>query len=347
MKSWIFIFSCILFFDLSSCRKIESPKLTSYLSMIQYIQKDSSLSFLLSAINRVSYDTVLSSGGPYTFFMTPNSAFLEVGITLDTIKNWPTSYILTLLKFSTIIGEVHTENFAATTYTSSNFNNIQNDPLFYYSNLLNLKNLKYPENPLLKRSYYGAFINGIKIIMPNINTANGILHRLEKVLLPPTKTLRQEIHSRPDYSLTDYVITRVPSLFPVFDSDSIIVAEYRRFIPFKFKNITTFLAPNNEAWKSLGLINIDTINKIDTGLLKNILYAQFINGPFQGSPRFGSYLGGFIFRTYNPINDDYKFGSILNDGISITSSLTVKPKIIRENIAATNGILILTDQVRF
>ncbi|MCU0444568.1 MAG: fasciclin domain-containing protein [Microscillaceae bacterium] len=97
----------------------------------------------------------------------------------------------------------------------------------------------------------------------NIRTANGVIHTIDRVLLPPSLSTYQILAARPQFSLLLYAISRSTTLTTRLQS---AVAT----------DVTTILAPNNVAMTAAGLGDNAAIDAVPIGDLEGILNRHLV-----------------------------------------------------------------------
>ncbi len=324
-----FLFISIVFSVGFTCKKTGMVKPAPYLTFLDFIARDTSLSMLNSMVQREKFGNLLVSGGPYTFFINTNAGFRKAGITLDSLNKLSDNTVLGILKYGTVVGLVSTQTISKT-------------QLALYGNLIVDTIPNFPVNPFVVRNFYGLFINGIKVDSANIPVAEGIVQRLDGYLYPPTQTLRQIIHDRADLSLLDHIFSRIYRLDAQYNSSTLL------FLTFTQPFYQTFCAPNNVALKAYGLGDTAIINSKDTSNLISVLKNQIMSTTVF----YDNYIGNYVFGqglAFPPYTGGYIGNARVTidyDGTTLIGSQGVfVPKIIQSGIVATNGIINIIDQV--
>lgn len=139
---------------------------------------DPNFSILKAAVVRAGLADALKEGS-LTVFAPDNAAFAASSITESVINSLPVADLTNILLYhvlgvkvpSTAVPASDTVNTLLTTniYASKNAN--------------------------------GVFVNGIKVKVADVQAANGVIHVISKVLIPPTKTIAQIVSEDPELSL--------------------------------------------------------------------------------------------------------------------------------------------------
>ena len=116
----------------------------------------------------------------------------------------------------------------------------------------------------------GLFINGAKVITPDVKAANGIMHVIDRILLPPPTgsggSLVGVVQADTSLSLLGVAALRIASVNPTLATVLTGTQPY-----------TTF-APTNSAFRALKLSTADTINKVPVAALTAILANHVVAG---------------------------------------------------------------------
>ncbi|MGA0557837.1 fasciclin domain-containing protein [Larkinella sp. VNQ87] len=177
----------------------------------------------------------------------------------------------------------------------------------------------------------GLFVNGARIVTPDIQAANGVIHVIDRILLPPPSgstgggTLVGVVAADTSLSLLGTAALRVAASNPTLATVLTGTEPY-----------TTF-APTNNAFRALKLSSSDTINKVPVATLADILANHVVAG-----------------RLYS---NDLKTGDLtaysnkrltLNVGTSVTvksSGIPLPATVTQANLTATNGVVHKIDKV--
>jgi uncharacterized surface protein with fasciclin (FAS1) repeats len=147
--------------DLGGYKMMPSQKI------VENITSAPTLTTLASAIHRAELIRTLNATGPYTLFAPTNEAFeaLPNGVIEDLMKDENKSQLLNILNNHVVAGRL----------TASN---LQDGSI--------LKTLGGEQLKVTKRDD-NIMINGAEVIMANAQSDNGIIHVVNKVLIPSKK----------------------------------------------------------------------------------------------------------------------------------------------------------------
>lgn len=151
---------------------------------------DPELSILKQAITQAKLEAFTKGPGPFTILAPTNAAFTAEGITATALASVD-SITLTALVLN------HFQNLQRSTFE---FPVGPNTPM---ASMAGFNNFSF-KNPALKSIY----VNASKLLEADINCSNGVIHKIDKVLVIPTIPMRTIIKSNPNYSLMDSAISR-------------------------------------------------------------------------------------------------------------------------------------------
>ncbi|TWO33065.1 fasciclin domain-containing protein [Seonamhaeicola sediminis] len=170
----------------------------------------------------------------------------------------------------------------------------------------------------------GVMINDANVVMPNVQSTNGVIHVIDKVLSPPTMNLVETASSfTPEFSLLLEAATSA-GLAGVLMGEG------------PYDQLTVF-APTNQAFLNfLNLTDIEeaktVIQGLDTTLLTNILLYHVVEGRVYSS----DLSSGPVTTLNGTFNLD--LGNLTIDGNAM-----LKPSLL--NVQATNGVIHVIDAV--
>jgi len=134
-------------------------------SIVEVVQENPDFSILLSAVTQFA-DIVdaLSSGGPFTVFAPTNRAFEELGLeTVEKLSSEDPDALADILKYHVLTSAVFSTDL----------------PESAFVNALNNKGIAIDAR-------HGVRLNGnTRVIDADIETSDGVIHVIDKVLLPP------------------------------------------------------------------------------------------------------------------------------------------------------------------
>ena len=250
-------------------------------------------SILKSAVVRAGLVDALSSGS-LTVFAPDNDAFAASGITESTINGLPIPDLTNILLYHVVGARVPSTGVPVSDTVKT----------LLGRNLYASKNAN------------GVFLNGISVKAADVQSANGVIHVVSKVLLPPSQTIAEIVSADSDLSLLLAAVGRAGLAGAVSGSG----------------NFTVF-APTNDAFIAAGFPDVATIDAAPVDVVASIVKAHIF-----GTNVFSSDL------TAGAIVPTLEAGKSLVVGITppsvkIDGSSNPASNIINANITATNGVI--------
>lgn len=294
----------ILFITLaSSCKKDDDPIQVSN-TITDKVVADANLSLLEKAVIKAGLDGTLKGTGPFTVFAPDDAAFNAAGITSSVIDALPASALSEILLYHTLGSKV----LAADVPAGPNAKVItaSGDSVFVTKNA------------------NGVFVNGVKVTTADIIADNGVIHKIGRVLLPPTGNI---VETATDAGL-----------------DSLVKAATIAGLGSTLSTATlTVFAPSNQAFTDLlNALGLNDINEIPLSTLTAVLTYHVVGGrAFSSDLSNGSltmFAGGAT--TVNLTNGTGGGPTILG-----ASNGTNKSNITATDIVCTNGVVHLIDRV--
>ncbi|MBX2961262.1 MAG: fasciclin domain-containing protein [Cyclobacteriaceae bacterium] len=264
---------------------------------------------LIAAVKAASPDilTALLSSDKKTLFAPTNEAFAAAGIT-----SLPSQATLNnVLTYHVIGAEVKAADIA----TGSSSANTLNGKIY------------------LSKGAAGVFINGsTKVVATDITASNGVVHVIDRTLLPPTETIaeiavRLSTATSPQFTQLVAALSKVPALLSAAGASG---------------DLTVF-APTDAAFQALyaaaGVANIDELtNAIGTEKLAEVLQHHIV-----GARVFSSDLSSGSVATLNQSVTVNVTNLTITDGSGSTPAAGLVTQSL--NIHATNGVIHVIDKV--
>jgi uncharacterized surface protein with fasciclin (FAS1) repeats len=189
----IFLFALIgisLSLASTSCKK-DDPMPAPVPNIVQLAQSDTSLTILVSAVVKAGLAGTLSTTPNLTVFAPTNNAFRAAGYTQSAID------ALTPAQVTSVLTPILTYHVLASIVKAANV------PMSDTVKTLNGKNLYASKNA------NGVFMNGIKVTDADLTASNGVVHKINKmVLVPPTQTITEIVVGNPNFSLLKFAVIR-------------------------------------------------------------------------------------------------------------------------------------------
>lgn len=277
-------------------------------SITSKVVADANFSTLELAVGRASLAATLSGTGPFTVFAPDNAAFAAAGITEAVLNSLTSAQVSAILLYHTIPAKI----LAADVPAGPNAKVVTagGDSVF------------------VTRNAAGVFVNGIQVTQANIEASNGVVHKVGRVINPPSGNIVATATAAGLDSLVKAVLRATngpggdPTLAGTLSSATL-----------------TVFAPTNAAFTSLlSALSLTDINQIPMATLLAVLRYHVVGG--------------------RAFSSDLANGNLAmlaggNTTISLTSGATIKgngnganaSNITATNIMCRNGVVHLIDRV--
>ncbi len=270
-------------------------------SITDIVVWDPNFSILKAAVVRAGLATALSTG-TFTVFAPDNAAFAASGLNEAAINSLPVADLTNILLYHAVGAVVPSTAVPASDTVNT----------LLTTNLYASKNAN------------GVFMNGISVKAADVKAANGVIHVVSKVLIPPTKTIAELVSGDNDLELLLAAVVRA-GLAGAVSTDG------------KY----TVFAPTDAAFTSAGFPDVASINAAPVAAVASIVKAHIfgtnvfasdlINGQKVATLESGKSL---LVGTTPP--------SVKIDGSSNPVSNIILSGV---NITATNGVIHKIDRV--
>jgi uncharacterized surface protein with fasciclin (FAS1) repeats len=217
---------------LASCSSQESNVAAPVPNIAQILAQSPNYSTLNAAVNKAGLASTLATTPNITLFAPDNQAFAASGITsIDALTASQLQAILTYHVVGQRVGSAAV-------------------PVSDTVKTLNTRNI------FASRNVNGVFTNGIKVKSADMLGSNGVIHTIERVLTPPSKTIVAIAIEDTTLSMFATAVNKV-GLLPTFSG------------PGKF----TVFAPTNAAFRASGITDV---NALPNQILEPILRGHVI-----------------------------------------------------------------------
>lgn len=271
-------------------------------------------STLEAAVVKADLQATLSGTGPFTVFAPDNAAFTASGVTPAVLNSLTKEQTTAILLYHTLSGRVTAGEVPAG--PNAKVVTASGDSVF------------------VTRNASGVYVNGIKVTQADIAASNGIIHQIERVLMPPTGNIVATAQA-PGSGL-DSLVKAVLRANNAPGGDPTLVATLQT------AKVTVF-APTNAAFTQLlGALGLTNIDDIPVATLLAVLRYHVVAGrAFSSDLANGSLTmlaGGNT--TINLTN-----GTGGGPTITGTGNASNKSNIVATNIMARNGVVHAIDRV--
>jgi len=278
---------------------VEAPK-----TIVDVAVADAQFSTLTAALTKAELVTALKGTGPFTVFAPNNTSFGKAGITsLDGLTKEALTPILTSHVLSGKVLAADVKSGTGSTLNTAN-------------------NIYFSVNSS------GVFINGnIKVISTNISASNGVIHVIDNVIVPPSKSLVEIASTTADFTeLTSLVLAADASVAKALTDASAT-------------GLTVF-APTNAAFNELYKTTpkATLLAPANKKLLTDVLLYHVVGGRV-----FSTDLPNVTGEVATVNTAKIKFD--LTNGAKVVGKTSGNSTITAANILATNGVIHVIDKV--
>ncbi|WP_149915682.1 fasciclin domain-containing protein [Sphingobacterium cavernae] len=275
-------------------------------SIVDVVVGSANFSTLESAVIKANLSSVLNGNGPFTVFAPDNEAFNASGVTSSVIQELSSDQLKEILLYHTLSSKVN----SASIQTGSNIavETANGDDVY------------------VTKNSNGVFVNGWKVKQADIMASNGVIHSLERVLMPAAGNLVEVAQANANLS---YLVAAVLRASQGTTNVAQVLTSAGPF---------TVFAPTNQAFINAGFPTIAAIEAADPNTLASILTYHVLSARAFSS----DLTNGQSLTTVN--------GGTLSVALGTTATIkgkanTTASTITSVNIMASNGVVHLIDQV--
>ncbi len=298
--------AALMAFSLSSCNDDDDdqPVNPATGNIPAVASADPQFSTLVAALTKAELVSTLQGAGPFTVFAPNNNAFTKAGIT--SLTPLSKDALTPILTSHVISGSVKAADVKSGAVETVNTNN----------------------DIYLSKNADGVFINGnIKVIATDVSASNGVIHVIDNVIVPPTKSLVEIAQADTNFTeLVSLVLAADPAVATALSSatSGLTVfaptnAAFREL--YKTTPKATLLAPANRALLTSVLLYHVIPNRVFSTDLPNV------TAPVQTA------------NTNGTLTFD------LSGGAKVVGKTSGASNITAANILATNGVIHVIDKV--
>lgn len=296
------MFASLFTLSITSCDKedaVDDPK-----SIVEVASSDNQFSTLVSALTKAELTSTLESDGPFTVFAPNNTAFANAGIT--DLSGLSKDDLMPILTSHVIADEIMSDEVTSGKASTVNDNN----------------------DIYISVNSQGVFINGnIKVIQTDVDASNGVIHVIDNVIVPPSKSLVEIALDDPNFSeLVSLVQAADPAVVAALSNAS--------------EDGLTVFAPTNAAFEKLYQTTPKSTltDPANRALLTSVLLYHVVPGRVF-SPDLLNITAPVATAESTTVAFD------LNGGAKVVGKTSGNSNITAANILATNGVIHVIDTV--
>jgi uncharacterized surface protein with fasciclin (FAS1) repeats len=285
----------VAFFSVS-CNDDDEP--TGPGNVTSIVANNPNFSILNSAINRAGLGSALSSG-TLTVFAPDDAAFAASGLSAAAVNGLSVASLDSILKYHVLGSQVGSSSVPASDAVTS---------------LLGTR-------IFASRNTNGVFVNGIKVKTADLAASNGVIHVIERVLLPPTRTIAQIATADTTFSILLAAVVKAGLADAVSQ-------------PGKY----TVFAPRNAAFRAAGFPDVAAINAAPTATIQKVVRDHVLTTNVFSSDLTEGATPTTLGATTLTVN-------LSPARVKLSSSANPSSNISAANIVATNGVIHVIDRV--
>jgi len=179
-----------------------------------------------------------------------------------------------------------------------------------------------------------VYINGVEVVSPDVAASNGIIHVVNKVLIPPAVTITGAVAANPDFSRLLYAINRVKN-----GGGADIAAALNGAGPF------TVFAPDNAAFAASGFATDASLDAVPVATLQNIILHHAVSGRVFSSDLTAGNVNSLLTTSDNSKNLTINLTGPAVYGAGNGANAADWPKVKAANLVMTNGVVHVIDKV--
>jgi uncharacterized surface protein with fasciclin (FAS1) repeats len=236
-KLWMPILMVSALFT-ASCNDDDPETTPQQKNVTETVVADDRFNTLEAAVLKAGLANTLATTQNITVFAPTNDAFNAAGLTPAVIASAADTTVRKILQYHVLASRVSAAQVPAGPNAAV--------PSLLGPNVFATRNSK-------------VFINGVEVTSADINATNGVIHVVNRVLLPPAGNIVQTAQADTSLSYLVAAVIRAGA------SGTNIAAALSAAGPL------TVFAPDNNAFRRAGFVDIAAIQAADANTLKNIL----------------------------------------------------------------------------
>lgn len=314
---------------ITSCDKDKDEDVIQSKTITQTVVDGASFSLLEAAVLKAGYANLLGTTPDLTVFAPNDDAFRQLDITGDGVPDLDTEakinalsgagldLLKAVLNYHVLTARVPSSAITAAGIQSATYGSGGAGP-----------------NLFAKINGGKAYINGAEVVAADVSASNGIIHVINKVLVPPSVTITGAVVANPNFSRLLYAINRVKN-----NGGADIAAALNGAGP-----ITVFV-PDNAAFSRSGFATDASLNGIAIADLQKIILHHAVGARVFSSDLSAGSVTSLLTGTdaAKTLTINLSGPAVYGAGNGVTAANW--PKITGVNLVQTNGVVHLIDRV--
>lgn len=314
---------------IASCDKEDDASVNQPKSITQTVVDGANFTLLEAAVVKAGYADLLATTANLTVFAPNDDAFRQLDLNgdgtpdLDTEAkiNALTGASLDLLKsvlnYHVLTSRVPSSAITTTGIESTTFATTGTGPKLF-----------------AKLNGGKAYINGVEVVTADVAASNGIIHVINKVLIPPALTITGTVAANPNFSRLLYAINRVKN-----GGGADIAAALNGAGPF------TVFAPTNAAFTASGFATDASLDAVPVATLQNIILHHAVSGRVFSSDLAAGSVSSLLTASDATKTLTINLTGPVVYGAGNGATAANWPKIVGVNLVQTNGVVHVIDKV--
>jgi len=313
---------------IQGCDKDDDPVVNQPKTITETVVDGASFTLLEAAVVKAGYANLLGTTANLTVFAPNDDAFRQLDITGDGVPDLDTEakinaltgagidLLKSVLNYHVLTAKVPSSAITAAGIESATYATSGAGPKLF-----------------AKLNGSKAYINGVEVVAADVAASNGVIHVINKVLVPPAVTITGAVAANPGFSRLLYAINRVKN-----NGGADIAAALNGAGPF------TVFAPTNTAFANSGFTTDASLDAVPVATLQSIILHHAV-----GARVFSSDLAAGQVNSLLTATDAAKKLTINLTGPAVygggNGAEATWPKITGVNLVQTNGVVHVIDRV--
>lgn len=314
LSQWLLVTASVTTLGITGCKKDDDDKPVQR-NITETVVNDPQLTLLEAAVVKAGLANTLATTANLTVFAPDDAAFKMVDLNGDGTADLDTEAKINALNAEgvALLKAVLQYHVLGMKVMAADVPAGPNAPLTTLSG----------QQAFATRNTAGVFINGVKVKKADIGATNGVIHIVEKVLMPPAGNIVQTAVANPNFTFLVAAVQR---------AGTDVVNALSAAGPL------TVFAPTNQAFINAGFANIAAIQAADPATLKPILLNHVVAARVFSSD---------LTEGAQPTTaGGGKLTITLSGGAKVKGNgNTTASNIVATNIVTTNGVIHVIDQV--
>jgi uncharacterized surface protein with fasciclin (FAS1) repeats len=313
---------------ITSCDKDDDPVIQPK-TITEIVVEGPNFTLLEAAVLKAGYATILGTTPNLTVFAPNDDAFRQLDITGDGLPDLDTEakinalsgagidLLKSVLNYHVLTSVVPSSAITTAGIQSATFAATGAGP-----------------NLFAKINGGKAYINGVEVVTADVTAGNGVIHVINRVLVPPATTITAAVVANPNFSRLLYAINRVKN-----NGGADIAAALNGAGP-----ITVF-APTNAAFAASGFATDASLNVLAIADLQKVILHHAVGARVFSSDLSAGTVSSLLTGTdaTKTLTINLTGPAVYGGGNGTTAANW--PKITGVNLVQTNGVIHVIDKV--